>query len=212
MRLIIRDIRKKYNDLDIIDDVSYTFESGRVYGITGGEGAGKTTLLKCICGDCRPDRGIVRIDYGRKMQRPVCAEFAFLRKEGTLPEYMTVSEYENYCALLHNVTETGKAGRCMELMKLGDIKDRLIKDTTDEERLRIRLAAVLISTPPVVMLDGIWDPAGEKGRAFIENIRSGHIVIVTSDKPEVLEPVCDEIISLYGGKLSFGKPVGGINA
>ena len=41
MRLIIRDIRKKYNDLDIIDDVSYTFEAGRVYGITGGEGAGK---------------------------------------------------------------------------------------------------------------------------------------------------------------------------
>ena len=80
MRLIIRDIRKKYNDLDIIDDVSYTFEAGRVYGITGGEGAGKTTLLKCICGDCRPDRGSVRIDYGRKMQRPVCAEFAFLRK------------------------------------------------------------------------------------------------------------------------------------
>lgn len=211
MRLTIRDIRKKYNGVNVIDGASYTFESGHVYGISGCEGAGKTTLLRCICGDCIPDRGKVRIDYGEKSLRPVCAEFAFLQKEYVLPEYMTVDEYMDLCAVIHNSDED-KAARCISTIGIKDRKDQLIKDIDDKDRFRVRAAAVLVSTPPVIMIDDIQDYDRKVCKKLLDKVRKEHIVIVTSDKPEELKDVCDEIVNLYGGTLSAGNIRGGLNA
>lgn len=212
MRLIIRDIRKKYDNVNVIDDLSYTFESGNVYGITGGDGAGKTTLLKCISGEYSPDRGSVRMDNGVRSVRPTITDFAFLQKDGILPEYMTIGEYAGYGAELHNIDDPDRISGVISLMGIGDSRNKLIKDADDKEKFRIRLAVTLLTMPTVVMMDDVFDYDSEGCRKLMENAGDGHIIILTADKPEIIKSVCDETLTLYGGRLSGDGFSGGYNA
>ena len=50
MNLYVKSISKSIKGEKVLDDISYTFESGKIYGIYGKNGSGKTMLMKCICG------------------------------------------------------------------------------------------------------------------------------------------------------------------
>ena len=58
----IKNITKKYDSNIILDNISATFEEGKIYGIVGKNGSGKSVLLKIICGFIKPDEGKVIID------------------------------------------------------------------------------------------------------------------------------------------------------
>ena len=209
MRLIIRNIHKKYDNINVIDDASYTFESGRVYGITGKKGAGKTALLRCISGECRPDRGTVRIDTGVKNIHPAFSDFTLLQRDFILPEYMTVGEYVEYGALLHGIGNTDRIANAMNLMDIKDKDNILIKDLTDKDKLKTRLAATLLFMPSVVMLDDIFEYDADDCTNLIKDAETGHIFILTAERRETIESVCDETLTLYGGRLSYDSGFGG---
>jgi ABC-2 type transport system ATP-binding protein len=51
----VNELYKKYNAENVINDLSFTLESGTIYGLIGSNGSGKTTLIKCLTGIYRPD-------------------------------------------------------------------------------------------------------------------------------------------------------------
>ena len=53
--LQLEHVKKSYDKKEVLTDVTYTFEEGKVYSLLGGAGAGRTTLLECICGDLSID-------------------------------------------------------------------------------------------------------------------------------------------------------------
>ena len=55
-------VTKTFGDLKALDQVTLSFEEGKIYGLLGRNGAGKTTLLNCITGRLFPDGGEIRID------------------------------------------------------------------------------------------------------------------------------------------------------
>ena len=58
----IENLTKIYDENKILDDISITFEEGKIYGIVGKNGSGKSVLLKTICGFIRPDKGEILFD------------------------------------------------------------------------------------------------------------------------------------------------------
>ena len=51
MRLVLEDIKKSYDEKQVLKGASFTFEKGKIYGLLGRNGAGKTTLFNCISGE-----------------------------------------------------------------------------------------------------------------------------------------------------------------
>lgn len=68
MELVLKDIKKKFDEKEVIKEASFTFEKGKIYGLLGRNGAGKTTLFNCISKDIKIDSGEVKFinDQGKE--------------------------------------------------------------------------------------------------------------------------------------------------
>ena len=65
MKLIVQNVKKKFNQKEVLRGASFTFEKGKIYGLLGRNGAGKTTLFNCINEDIRADEGSFFIEEER---------------------------------------------------------------------------------------------------------------------------------------------------
>lgn len=93
MRLVVRDLKKKYGDKTILDGASFSFSHGISYGIVGNKDDGKTTFLKCICGETGIDSGYIRIEADWKEHRTKYSDFGIVADSAVVPEYMTGYEF-----------------------------------------------------------------------------------------------------------------------
>ena len=73
MKLIVQNVKKKFNQKEVLRGASFTFEKGKIYGLLGRNGAGKTTLFNCINEDIRADEGSFFIEEDGRT-RPIAAE------------------------------------------------------------------------------------------------------------------------------------------
>lgn len=207
MRLIIRDIKKKYDEVAVLNRVGYAFEPGLIYGIAGGKGAGKTTLLNCICGECVPDCGYVRLDTDGQFLKTDYMDFGIVHNEPVLPESLTGRQYVRYLINLHKPDEDNEA----EYFKQAGIADELmneyIGDYSDEEKQRLQLVSIIITSPAVILIDEP-DIKGKMYAAikeFVNNMKKSHIILIASDNYAQLEEIADEIIYLENGCLYGNK-------
>ena len=65
-KIQIKNITKKYNNLTALDDVSFSFEFGKIYGLLGRNGAGKSTLINIIANRIFADEGMILVDAGTR--------------------------------------------------------------------------------------------------------------------------------------------------
>ena len=88
MKLIVKDLEKKFSNKDILKGINFEFEKGKIYGLLGKNGAGKTTFFNCLNEDLELDAGNFYIeDNGiRKIepedigyQFPMCQNFLLLK-------------------------------------------------------------------------------------------------------------------------------------
>ncbi|GAA1973449.1 ABC transporter ATP-binding protein [Microbacterium pumilum] len=61
-QLILQDVSLRFGGIKVLQDVSFTVEPGRIFGLVGPNGAGKTSLFNCISGHYRPSGGSIKID------------------------------------------------------------------------------------------------------------------------------------------------------
>ena len=107
MKLEVRNVSKKFKDVEVLKDVNITFDSGKIYGFIGRNGSGKSVLLKIICGFYLPTTGSVLLDgynYIEKNEFPDNTR-ALIEKPKFIPD---LTGYENL-ELLASVQ--GKIGR-----------------------------------------------------------------------------------------------------
>lgn len=69
MKLIVQNVKKKFNQKEVLRGASFTFEKGKIYGLLGRNGAGKTTLFNCINEDIRADEGSFFIESNGNKSR-----------------------------------------------------------------------------------------------------------------------------------------------
>ena len=84
MNFVIEHLSKHFEKKEVLRDISFTFESGKIYGLLGRNGAGKTTLFNCINRDIKADGGsfwledngnrreVVADDIGYVLSTPLC--------------------------------------------------------------------------------------------------------------------------------------------
>ena len=206
----ISNLVKKYGDHVAVDNLSLTIEPGKIYGLLGPNGAGKSTTMNMITGYIASTEGKVMIDGHDILEEPEAAKKCI----GYLPEMpplyfdMTVLEYMKFAADLKKIPRNQKDKQIkegMDMVKITDMKDRLIKNLSKGYRQRVGLAQAILGYPEVIILDeptvGLDPKQIIEIRDLIKSLKQKHTVILSSHILSEVRAVCDYVLIISHGKL-----------
>jgi branched-chain amino acid transport system ATP-binding protein len=221
--LAVKKLRKEFGGVVAVDDNTFSVEKGTRLGIIGPNGAGKTTTFNMIAGFLKPSSGIIEFE-GMKIsglkphkisKKGIGRTFQNVRAFGEL----TVHEHVLTGALAHELHLVPTPGQLeevdhiLELTRLQDSRDVMVKNLTIAAQRRIELATALATKPKLLLLDELM-----AGLTFVEidqildllrmlNEKMGITLIVVEHVMKVIMELCQRIIVLnYGSLLAEGTP------
>ena len=207
MKFEIKNLTKKFKDVTIIDDVSITFNSGKIYGIVGRNGSGKSVFLKILCSFYNPTSGTILqdgFDYISNNSFPKNTR-ALIEKPDFVSE---LSGYENLklLASIENKIGDEEIEKVLKDVNLYEEKDKKYHKYSLGMKQKLGIAQVLIENPDVLILDEAFNGIEESSvkkikKILIEEKKKGKLIIITSHIKEDIMELSDEIYEFNEGKL-----------
>ncbi len=206
----VTNLVKRYGDHTAVDHLSFKIEKGKIYGFLGPNGAGKSTTMNIITGYIASTEGKVVIDGHDILEEPEQAKkcIGYLPEQPPLYFDMTVLEYMKFAADLKKIPKSKKMSMIQEVMdmvKISDMKNRLIKNLSKGYRQRVGLAQAVLGYPEVIILDeptvGLDPKQIIEIRSLIKDLKEKHTVILSSHILSEVSAVCDYVLIISHGKL-----------
>ncbi|MFA0849950.1 MULTISPECIES: ABC transporter ATP-binding protein [Curtobacterium] len=202
---------KRYGQTLAVDEVDLEIRQGSIFGVVGPNGAGKTTTLSMITGLLRPDAGSVTVLDHDVWADPTAAK----RSLGVLPDRLrlfdrlTGAQLLYYSATLRGLdgaTARKRSADLAEAFGLGEALGRQVADYSVGMAKKIALAATLIHSPRVLVLDEPFESVDPVSAATITDIlrrytRGGGTVVLSSHSMELVQRTCDSVAIIVGGKV-----------
>lgn len=212
----IEHLTKRYGGHTAVSDLSFTVDSGQIYGFLGPNGAGKSTTMNIMTGCLSATEGAVRIDGHDIFEEPEQAK----RLIGYLPEqpplYMneTPEEYLRFVGEAKGLRGTELKQQVDEVIRQTGIEDvarRRISALSKGYKQRVGIAQALLGNPKVIVLDeptvGLDPIQIIEIRDLIKKLGQTHTVIFSSHILSEVQTICDQIIMIAKGKLvAFDTP------
>lgn len=202
---------KTFGDFAAVDGVDLAIPQGSFYGIAGPNGAGKTTVIRMVTGLLKPDSGNAEVAATRVWPDPVRAKarLGFVPDNPVLFNRLTAMEMLEFAGLLRGMDAAVTAQRAVELLRVLDLEDtgdRVIADFSLGMTKRMGLAAALLHSPAVLILDepfGSLDPVNTQVmEEMLQRYRSGGgTVVFSSHVMDVVERLCDRLVIIDHGKV-----------
>ena len=207
----VEHLTKRYGSHTAVDDISFTVEDGGIYGLLGPNGAGKSTTMNIITGYISATDGTVKIDGHDIADEPAAAKacIGYLPELPPLYQEMTVQEYLLFVAELKGTRKKADRAAAVEhavaRAGLQGMEQRLIRNLSKGYRQRVGIAAALLGTPKIIILDeptvGL-DPAQMiEIRSLIRDLGKTHTVILSSHILSEVQAVCSRVLILSKGAL-----------
>ena len=206
----VNNLVNRYGDHTAVDHLSFKIEKGKIYGFLGPNGAGKSTTMNMITGYIASTEGTVRIDGHDILEEPEAAKkcIGYLPEQPPLYFDMTVLEYMKFVADLKKIPKDKKATmieEVMDMVKISDMRNRLIKNLSKGYRQRVGLAEAIMGYPEVIILDeptvGLDPKQIIEIRTLIKDLKKKHTVILSSHILSEVSAVCDYVLIISHGKL-----------
>mgnify|MGYP003281202012 FL=1 len=206
----VSNLVKRYGDHTAVDHLSFQIEKGKIYGFLGPNGAGKSTTMNMITGYIASTEGKIVIDGYDILDEPEKAKkcIGYLPEQPPLYFDMTVLEYLKFVADLKKIPKdkrTSMIDEIMELVKISDMKNRLIKNLSKGYKQRVGLAQAILGYPEVIILDeptvGLDPKQIIEIRSLIKRLKKKHTVILSSHILSEVSAICDYVLIISHGKL-----------
>lgn len=213
MELIIQDVVKKFDDKAILDEASFQFEKGKIYGLLGRNGAGKTTLFNCISKDLSIDSGTIQLKEDMIEHDFSDLEVGLVHATPTVPDFMTGYEFIKFFIDMNKEKMLNVRTPDEYLAKVGIKKEdrhRLLKDYSHGMKNKVQMIATMMVQPPVLLLDEPLTSfdvvAAHEMKELILSIKKDSVVIFSTHILQLAQDLCDEIVVLHNGKLTGFDP------
>ena len=220
MKMIeIQNLVKRYGNHFAVDDISFTINDGEVVGFLGPNGAGKSTTMNMITGYLSSTSGTVIVDGHDILEDTMEAKklIGFLPEQPPLYIDMTVWEYLSFVFELKGCEFNKKKhlDEVCELVKVWDVKDRLIRNLSKGYKQRVGIAGALIGNPKIIIFDeptvGLDPKQIIDIRSLIRNLGRTHTVILSTHIMQEVQAVCDRIIVINDGKIIADEKTASFN-
>ncbi len=192
-----------------MENVSFTFEAGLIYGIIGPNGAGKSSLINTMVGILPVHAGSVQYDQDDlgKNSRKIKYNLGYAPENIYLYEYLTGREYLQMVGEIKRLPETqAKIEYLLKQLNLQQSADQLIVSYSHGMRKKTVLAASLLGPPRFIILDealnGLDPVAMYNVRHLLRDYaKDGSTILLSSHILELVENWCDYIIIMKDARL-----------
>ena len=213
--LELRNIKKSFDGVTVLNDVNVSIADGEIVSILGSSGSGKTTLLNTILGIKMPDSGAI-IHDGADITNVPMEDRGFNIVFQDYALFPHLNAYENIVYGLRNKPGISTQEEIDDLVDRLGLKDHLnkeIEQLSGGQKQRVALARTLAMKPKILLLD---EPLSALDGVIKESIKAKikeiardlklTTIIVTHDPEEALS-LSDKVMILHGGKiLQFATP------
>ncbi|MDP6606926.1 MAG: ABC transporter ATP-binding protein [Dehalococcoidia bacterium] len=201
-------VSRWFGNIVAVNDVSFNIFPG-ITALLGPNGAGKTTLLRMVGGLGDPSDGGVRVLGDPVRRNPaIFSRIGVMTEHESVYEFLTGRELVELNARLHRVPDVMAAvDEAIELVDLAADQHRRLGGYSRGMRQRMRLAATLVHSPEVLLLDeplsGTDPPQRLRFMEVMRRIaRQGRTIVISSHILEEVETLADRIILLTAGKVA----------
>ena len=207
MKLIIERLKKNFEKKEVLKDINFEFEKGKIYGLLGRNGAGKTTLFNCLNEDIPVDDGkfFLKDKEPRKIESD---DIGYVLSTPNVPEFLTGREFLKFFIEINKnrIKNEKTIDEYFDFMKIdNDDRDKLLKDYSHGMKNKMQMLVNIIANPSILLFDepltSLDIVVQEEMKQMLKSIKKDHIIIFSTHIMELALDLCDEIVILNKGVL-----------
>ncbi|NLD19932.1 MAG: ABC transporter ATP-binding protein [Clostridiales bacterium] len=208
MKFIIEHLEKHFEKKEVLRDIDFTFEDGKIYGLLGRNGAGKTTLFNCLNRDMKSDGGNFYLESDGTRREVTAEDIGYVLSTPAVPEFLTGREFlkffldinEKRVKILKTIDEY------FDSMSIAvEDQDKLLKDYSHGMKNKMQMLINIIAQPNILLLDepltSLDVVMAEEMKQLLRSLIKGRITIFSTHIMDLALDLCDEIVLLNHGEL-----------
>ncbi|MBI3112162.1 MAG: ATP-binding cassette domain-containing protein [Ignavibacteriales bacterium] len=206
--LNVSHLRKEYDRVVAVDDVSLTVKRGEIFGLLGPNGAGKTTTIRTVLNVIQPDAGTITFD-GKHFSPEMWNIIGYLPEERGLYRKSKIANTILYFASLKGLSESEARPRVsywLERFGLKDAGHRKVEELSKGNQQKVQLICSILHKPQLLILDEPFSGLDPVNQILLKDIlmelRQQDVAIVFSThQMEQVEKMCDTICLINKGRI-----------
>lgn len=203
----IEQATKKYKEHTVLDNVSITFEKGKIHGLVGRNGSGKTILLKTICGFVPLTSGQIFVDkaqIGKDIDVPHDVGI-IIEAPGFLPNYSAFGNLKLLAAINRKISPD-RIKEVIQLVGLEPDNKKHAGKFSLGMRQRLGIAQAIMEDPSLLILDEPFNGLDISGvedmrKVFLSLKEQGKTIVMASHSKEDIDLLCDTVHRMDNGKI-----------
>ena len=208
MRFTIEHLSKHFEKKEVLRDIDFIFEGGKIYGLLGRNGAGKTTLFNCLNRDMKADGGRFFLETDGQRRDVVPEDIGYVLSTPTVPEFLTGREFLKFFIDIHEeqLKDLRSLDEYFDYMGIfpGD-RDKLLKDYSHGMKNKMQMLVNIITKPNLLLLDepltSLDVVVAEEMKQILRELKEERIIIFSTHIMDLALDLCDEIMLLNHGEL-----------
>lgn len=208
MKFVIEHLSKRFEKKEVLRDIDFAFEEGKIYGLLGRNGAGKTTLFNCLNRDIPADGGSFWVEEDGKHREVAPEDIGYVLSTPTVPEFLTGREFLKFFLDIHEKTigNPKPIDAYFDDMRIApEDRDKLLKDYSHGMKNKMQMLVNIIAEPNVLLLDepltSLDVVVAEEMKQLLRALKTGRVTIFSTHLMDLALDLCDEIVLLSHGEL-----------
>lgn len=208
--LTVEGLKKSYQKLCAVDDISFSVKKGEVFGLLGPNGAGKTTTIKILCGLLKADAGQVTIG-GNSLSKEynlVKVKIGLCPQDIIVWELLTCFEQLTFVGMSYGLSSKDarkSSESLLNALELTDKKNKFAKTLSGGMQRRLNIALALVHNPDLIILDepqaGLDPQSRVLVRDFIRALAQEKTVILTTHDMDEADRLSNRVAIIDHGKI-----------
>lgn len=198
-------VRKSFGEEEVLRELSWEMERGKVYGIVGNNGSGKTVLMKCICGFLPVSGGTVQVGgkyVGTEVDFPESLG-VIIETPGFLTNFSGRKNLEILAQLRGKITGSDIT-RVLRQVGLNPEMKKPVSKYSLGMRQRLGIAQAIMEDPELLILDEPFNGLDHHGveeirKILLEQKKQGKTILLASHNQEDIRILCDRVFEMDGG-------------
>ena len=207
MKLVVKNLKKNFEKKEVLKDINFEFEKGKIYGLLGRNGAGKTTFFNCLNEDLPIDSGNFFLE-DKEIKKISAEDIGYVLSTPNVPEFLTAREFLKFFIEINKdrIKNEKSIDEYFEFMKIEkEDRDKLLKDYSHGMKNKMQMLVNIIANPSILLFDepltSLDIVVQEEMKQMLKSIKKDHIIIFSTHIMELALDLCDEIVILNKGVL-----------
>lgn len=208
MRFTIEHLSKHFEKKEVLRDIDFIFEGGKIYGLLGRNSAGKTTLFNCLNRDMKADGGRFFLETDGQRRDVVPEDIGYVLSTPTVPEFLTGREFLKFFIDIHEeqLKDLRSLDEYFDYMGIfPEDRDKLLKDYSHGMKNKMQMLVNIITKPNLLLLDepltSLDVVVAEEMKQILRELKEERIIIFSTHIMDLALDLCDEIMLLNHGEL-----------